>query len=135
MNTSPGQFPYISQYVYNPRRNGADRPLTLVDFANVLEAAVGLSPKERALLMMDVGGRMTRLLPKAEAKFRAKGLWPPRDDAPAAADAGSALDLRGLMGELDKALSAGGDEGMIAAFRAQLQSPAARSAYLSVLSL
>jgi len=133
MKTSPGQFPYISQYVYNPRRNGADAPLTLVDFANVLEAVVGLTAKERSLLMMDIGGRMSRLLPKAEAKFRAKGFWPTQTLAPSGA--GTALDLRGLLGELDTALTAGGDEGMLAAFRSQLQSPAARSAYLSVLAL
>jgi hypothetical protein len=34
---------------------------------------------------MDSGGRMTRLLPKAEAKLRAKGFWPPKGETEAAA--------------------------------------------------
>jgi hypothetical protein len=139
--TSPGQFPYISQYVYNPRRN---RALTLLDFADVLQAAVGLTPKERSLVLMDVGGRMTRLLPKAEAKFREKGLWPPQGEVEAAAPVVTSelppadrkpTMLRELLGELDTALSAGGDEAMIAEFRSQIASPANREAYLSVLDL
>jgi hypothetical protein len=137
--TSPGQFPYISQYVYNPRRN---RALTLTDFADVMEAVVGLTPKERRLLLMDSGGRMTRLLPKAEAKLRAKGFWPPKGETEAEAappvvvsEVGGKVMIRDLLGGLDEALTAGGDEGMIAEFRRQLQSPAAREAYLSVLDL
>jgi len=133
MNTSRGQFPYISQYVYNPRRNGA---MTLMDFADVMQTHIGLTEKERSLLLMDVGGRMTRLLPRAEAKLREKGFWPPAGEGEAATVAPiGQVTIRDLLGELDESLEAGGDESMILKFRQQLQSPANRAAYLSVLDL
>ena len=133
MNTSRGQFPYISQYVYNPRRN---RAMTLADFADVMQSVIGLTAKERKLLLMDAGGRMTRLLPKAEAKLRSKGFWPPKGEVetPPVSELGK-VTIRDLLGELDEALTAGGDDAMIAEFRKQLQSPANREAYLSVLDL
>ena len=133
MNTTPGQFPFISQYHYNPQVNES---MTLTDFADVLAAVIGLTAKERKLLLMDVGGRMTRLLPQAEAKLRAKKLWPPSEAAGITPGfAAQGVSLRELLGALDAELQAGGDEGMLAAFRAQLDSPANREAYLSVLDL
>lgn len=134
--TSPATPMWASVYTYGPtyRWNPA---LTIEGLAD----ALGLTPAERRLLLMDPNGRITNLLPKAEAKLREKGRWPPAGTeeaampaAPAPATTGAG-DLTTLLAELDAALRAGGEDGMMAQFRAQLGSPAAREAYLSVLDV
>lgn len=132
-HTSPATPMWASVYTYGPpyRWNPA---LTIEGLAD----ALGLTPAERRLLLMDPNGRITKLLPRAEARLREKGAWPPpgtEEAVPAAPATTGTGDLVTLLGELDAALRAGGEDGMMAQFRAQLGSPAAREAYLSVIDV